>query len=222
MIEGKVARAAVVVRDVRERARAAAALRKSEQRFRTLVDTARDVIFTLSREGIFTSLNPVFETITGWHVRGWIGRPFTALLHSDDVPRALALLTDLLRGERPPLHQVRVLSQGGEYRTWEITATPRTRDGGVIGVWGIARDITDRQRRGEALGRLNETLEAEARRIAQDLHDEAGQLLAVLHIAVGDVEREAPPSVRECLRDLHWFSRESRKIFGVWPERCAR
>src|SRR5256886_16503479 len=42
------------------------ALREAEQRYRNLVDTARDVIYTLSIAGKIKSLNPVFNTITGW------------------------------------------------------------------------------------------------------------------------------------------------------------
>ena len=41
------------------------ALRDSESRFRNLVDSAMDIIFTLSPNGKFTSLNPAFENITG-------------------------------------------------------------------------------------------------------------------------------------------------------------
>jgi signal transduction histidine kinase len=50
--------------------------------------------------------------------------------------------------------------------------------------------------------RLNETLEQEARRIAHALHDEAGQLLAVVHIALDDCARDLPPAAQERLREV--------------------
>src|SRR5205823_3172425 len=59
------------------------ALRESEQRYRNLVDTARDVIYTLSIDGKIKSLNPVFETITGWLRAEWIGKEFSPLVHPD-------------------------------------------------------------------------------------------------------------------------------------------
>jgi len=56
-----------------------------------------------------------------------------------------------------------------------------------------------------ALLRLNETLEEEVKRIAHLLHDEAGQLLAAVHIAIDDVARELPPAAREHMKKVKEF-----------------
>jgi signal transduction histidine kinase len=53
-----------------------------------------------------------------------------------------------------------------------------------------------------ALQRLNEKLEEEAKRIAHSLHDEAGQFLACVHIALEEVGRELPPRFRKRLREI--------------------
>jgi two-component system sensor histidine kinase UhpB len=47
-----------------------------------------------------------------------------------------------------------------------------------------------------ALRRMNEVLEEEIKRIAYAVHDEAGQLLVAVHLALADVAREAPDSRR--------------------------
>jgi two-component system sensor histidine kinase UhpB len=47
-----------------------------------------------------------------------------------------------------------------------------------------------------ALRRMNEVLEEEIKRIAYSVHDEAGQLLVAVHLALADVAREAPDSRR--------------------------
>src|SRR5215472_6739929 len=52
-----------------------------------------------------------------------------------------------------------------------------------------------------ALRRLNETLEAEIKRFAHALNDDAGQLLAVVHIKLEDVGRSLPADVRERLQE---------------------
>ena len=52
----------------------------------------------------------------------------------------------------------------------------------------------------EALRRMNERVEDEAKRIAHALHDEAGSLLASVHIALEDLARDLPPGKRRGLR----------------------
>jgi signal transduction histidine kinase len=53
-----------------------------------------------------------------------------------------------------------------------------------------------------AFRRLNEKLEEEAKRIAHSLHDEAGQFLACVHIALEEVAREMPPNLRKQIDDI--------------------
>jgi signal transduction histidine kinase len=57
----------------------------------------------------------------------------------------------------------------------------------------------------DALRRLNESLENEVRRIAHALHDEAGQLLASVHIALADVSTALPEPARPRLEQVSWL-----------------
>src|SRR5262249_62313218 len=92
----------------------------------------------------------------------------------------------------PPLFELGVRAKSGFTLPGEFVATPLTRGSRVVGVLGVARDITDRKRAERALRHLNEALEEEVKRIAHALHDEAGQLLASVHIGLADVAREPP------------------------------
>ncbi len=53
-----------------------------------------------------------------------------------------------------------------------------------------------------ALRHINETLEAQAKRIAHQLHDEAGQLLASVYLALHEAARDLPPSASARLREV--------------------
>ena len=52
------------------------------------------------------------------------------------------------------------------------------------------------------LRRVNETLEQEVKRIAHAVHDEAGQILVVVHLAIAEISRELPPSMQGKINDV--------------------
>ncbi|HEV8537968.1 MAG TPA: PAS domain S-box protein [Bacteroidota bacterium] len=137
--------------DITERRRFEDALRESEERYRSLIETAKDVVITLSRDGTITSLNPAFESITGFKCEKWLGKPFADILHPDDLPVAMQRFQKILQGESLPSHEWRVRKHTGEYLVGEVQTTPQIRNGKVVGVLGIARDVTARVRAEEAL-----------------------------------------------------------------------
>lgn len=193
------------------------ALRQSEERYRSLVDNAKDVIYTLSPDGTVTSLNPCFESMTGWLRSDWLGQPFGPLVHPDDLPLAGEIFHRVLQGETPPISELRIRMKSGGYLHGEFTKTPLIKEGEVIGILGIGRDITDRKRAEEALRRLNLTLEDEAKRVAHALHDEAGQLLASVHIALDVLADELPATAQKqltTLRDLLTQAEEQLRRFS--------
>jgi signal transduction histidine kinase len=75
-------------------------------------------------------------------------------------------------------------------------------EGMPTGIQGIARDITERRRAQDAMRKSNEALEEQAKLIAHALHDDAGQLLATIHIALEDAVREMLPRNRKPLEKI--------------------
>ncbi len=64
--EGRLLGVVTTCEDCSERRNAQEALRKSEERYRTLVETAGDIVCTVSAEGFITSLNTAFQALTDW------------------------------------------------------------------------------------------------------------------------------------------------------------
>lgn len=86
-------------------------------------------------------------------------------------------------------------------RLWAMprSASPQLRAAGKFFAQCLSPFDTsqrDAQDGARALRHLNDVLEGELRRVAQVLHDEAGQLLALVHIAVADVAVALPPKAR--------------------------
>jgi PAS domain S-box-containing protein len=138
-------------RDIPERKRAEEAVRQSEERYRAVVETAPDVVYAISDKGVFASLNPAFEAITGWARSEWLGKSFAPLVHPEDASLAVEMFQKVLRGDKPPPYELRILSKSGKYLVGEFTSTPYIRDGKVAGKLGIVRDITERKRAEKAL-----------------------------------------------------------------------
>ena len=126
-----------------ERARLEAALEESEARLRIILDRAPVAICNLALDGSVTDLNPAFQVMTGWPRAEWVGRDFGELLHPEDRAAALELLRRALRADSPPTFDVRMRAQKGGYVISSFTAVPVVKQGRVIDLIGIARDVTE-------------------------------------------------------------------------------
>ena len=191
-----------------ERRRAEEAVRQSEEQYRALVDGVKDVIFALSVDGIITALNPAFEDITGWSRDEWLGRPFSGLLHPDEMPRAAAMLDRVVRESPRPTSQFRVRTRGGEYRLGEFHTSVQRRDGAVTGILGIVRDITDRVRLEEQL-RHAQKMEAVGQVASGVAHDFNNLLTATLSSA--GLLRAALPADSPLLDDVSTVADAARR-----------
>lgn len=135
-----------LIQDITDRHLAQAALRESEERYRNLIESAQDVIYTIDAQGVFTSLNPAFESITGWSIGEWIGKPFPALVHPDDLSLVNERFTSVMSGRTISNLELRIRGKDGVYRIGDLRLSPIKKGPDILGVFGIARDITERKK----------------------------------------------------------------------------
>lgn len=146
--------------NITDRIRTEEALRESEERYRAVVEISPDVIFNISAgDGTITSLNPAFQKITGWSDTEWLGKPFTSIIHIDDLTIAKEKFEQVLSGEITSPFELRVLSKSGEELVGEFIAAPKIKDGKVVTIIGFARDVTGRKKAEEALQTKTQNLQ---------------------------------------------------------------
>jgi two-component system sensor histidine kinase/response regulator len=129
------------------------ALRESEQRYRSVVDNVKEVIFQTDAAGRWTFLNRAWSEITGFAVEGSLGKSFLDYVHPDDRERNLALFAPLITREKPYCrHEIRYLTADGNHRWIEVFARLTLDDGGnAVGTSGTLNDITERHNAEAAL-----------------------------------------------------------------------
>jgi len=144
-------------------------IRESEEKFRSLVENASDIVFSLDRAGNFTYISPQWSEILGHDPHTLIGTSSAALIHPDDLPentRAFRSVMD--KGTRIHGIEYRIRHSDGTWRWHSQSAAPvRNASGEIVSYMGICRDITEQR---EAKEVLRES-EARYRLLADNVKD---------------------------------------------------
>ena len=157
--------AAEHVRDVTGRYQAAKALKESEERFRAIFAAAQDAIFIKDRSLHYTQVNPAMERLFDRPAADLIGKTDKDLFGAAAGVHIRAQDRRVLSGEVVIETNTRLVR--GESKTFHVVKVPLHDDAGqVMGVCGIARDITDLKQAEEELGRIIE-LQETAQRLEQ-------------------------------------------------------
>jgi two-component system, cell cycle sensor histidine kinase and response regulator CckA len=141
-----------IASDVTERKYAKEALQESEERYRTLVENASDIVFRTDQDGHFTFVNPAARRISGYEEGEIIGKRFSILLRPDMQEEALNFFgRQLVKGLQNTYSEYPILTKEGN----EIWLGQNTQslfvDNRVVGFQAVARDITECKRMEESL-----------------------------------------------------------------------
>jgi PAS domain S-box-containing protein len=165
-----------IVTDVSERRRAEEQLRQSEEKLRTMVENAHDVIFQLSPSGIIQYVSPKVREIYGSKPEDVVGQHLTKTTPADELPKALEALKTVLSGRALKNFEINQLDSKGNVVPVELNLGPVEREGEVVAVQGVMRDITERKKAEE---RINASLN-EKEVLLQEIHHRVKNNLQVM------------------------------------------
>jgi diguanylate cyclase (GGDEF)-like protein/PAS domain S-box-containing protein len=133
-------------RDITERWDAEQALRRSEERFRSLVQNASDLITVVEADTTVTYQSPSAHRVLGYRAEDLVGTKLADLIHPDDLTRIIAMLSDVMsRSGSVVLGEARVRHADGSWRHIEFSSTDQCGNPAIRGVVLNTRDVTERK-----------------------------------------------------------------------------
>jgi len=144
------------------REHATEALRKSENRFRGLVESTSDFIWEVNAKGVFTYTSPQIEGLLGYAPEEIVGKTPFDLMPSDEAERIAKSFREAVESGEPIIALENInIHRDGHHLVFETDGVPIFDvAGNVCGYRGIDHDITERKRAERKLRDINEHLES--------------------------------------------------------------
>lgn len=200
----------VSMRDITKRKKLQTELERSEERYRIVADFTYDWESWRTPDDVLRYVSPSCEGLTGYRPEEFIGDPtlMARIVHPDDVATYIHHMHDYMPHDEAAIDALgidfRIIRRDGEVRWVSHVCRPvYGRDGEYLGRRASNRDITERKAaetklheshdKLQLMARYLETVrEEEQKRIARELHDEMGGVLAALNMNVARLEAKLP------------------------------
>lgn len=144
----------VVCRDKTERKLAQRRLQESEERYKSLFDYNPSGVYWLSLEGVYMSCNDSMATLLGCRREDLLGNSYRTVIEDENLKRTNFHFEAACRGV-PQNYEASVINNKGESLELNIVNVPIFVEGEIVGVYGIASDITESKRYVRRIERLS-------------------------------------------------------------------
>jgi PAS domain S-box-containing protein len=194
-------------------------LRRSEERYRALVQGGAQVVWVAAPNGHMLEDSPEWRWITGqtedeFKTDGWM-----VSIHPEDRDRVERDWRESLRSGKLFDDRFRMRTKGGAYRHYDVRAVPIEREGQIAEWVGACTDVTSQREAEEMRGRLTEQLSAAALRTAR-LQQATSMLAEALTVeqvveVITEVGRTAIGAQRSAVALLDADSLRLRVVNGI-------
>lgn len=155
---GEVTHLLGVARDITERKKTELLLEESNQRYRSLFDNNPNACFALDKMGNFISVNKVAMKLTGYPKEELLHHPFKRVIVSDDQARAQCNFAQVIEGASTHI-ELQIFHANGHVIELKVTTVPIKVGDKIVGVIGVAEDITEKKKAEERLKEANQKLQ---------------------------------------------------------------
>jgi len=216
-----------LIQDITRLKDAEHALRESEEKFRTIVETAPNLITISNEKGENVYVSPNCKEITGYsqkeiqgRVRWWV--------HKDDIEKARKLF-DLAHKEGTGYKNFEYKAVKKNGKIWYASSSwnsMKDENGEVKGVVLETIDITEKKQAEKQLKKSREQLrqlsihlqsvrEEEQERISRKIHDEIGQMLVGLQMNLSWLSEKISPEEEELRRKIIYLQERTEESIDM-------
>lgn len=158
--EGKVIGTLGINRDITQRKMLERELKESEERYRTMVESAHDMVAIIGEDYRLKYVNKKAEELTGYSREELRGMDFRDLLDKGSRRAVLDRFRKKRRGKRVPLrYEFEIIRKDGDNRRVESSSSNLMDTNGSMNIIAYIKDITGRKQYEEALKEKLEELE---------------------------------------------------------------
>jgi len=120
--------------------------RRAEKRYRNLVETAQDLVWSMDARGYWTYVNAASKKVYGYEPEEMIGKHISKFQLPDSIELDTASFREVQRGKKLKQYETVHLDKNGNKHYLSFNATPEMDDQGkVVQITGTARDISDQK-----------------------------------------------------------------------------
>ncbi|MCK5077065.1 MAG: PAS domain S-box protein, partial [Calditrichia bacterium] len=133
-------------------------LKESEEKFRSFVETSDDLVFLLNKTGHIKYISPRVKELYGYQPDELIGKHLKKTTPMSEVPKAIKVINEVMRGRSLKNFLINQKKKNEQIIPMEVNAVPLKKEGKIVGVLGIIRDITERKQSEESQIKLTDEL----------------------------------------------------------------
>jgi PAS domain S-box-containing protein len=119
-------------------------LKEKEEKYKNLVETSTDLIFSEDLEGKLIYVNPAFSKTLGYSKEVFLHQNTSHLIHPEDLEEVIKAKQLLLAGKTIRNVEYRIKAMDGQYHYFSTNASPLfDSEGNVREFYGVGRDVTE-------------------------------------------------------------------------------
>ncbi|MDD4957559.1 MAG: PAS domain S-box protein, partial [Candidatus Omnitrophica bacterium] len=142
-----------IARDITDRKKTEERLRESEEEYRTLFDSAADLIAVINVDGTVLDVNRKFEVDSGYSQEEIIGKDIlkTGVITHRSIDKVKSAFRAIIKGKGNEVFEIEGINKNGDLVPYELRVVPIRKDNRTVEIQAVLRNIAERKQAERAI-----------------------------------------------------------------------